>query len=167
MPDTEYAARLATRDDAAVIVDFNLAMARETESLELSQATLAAGVRHLFDNPQFGFYVVAEARGPGGGAGECAGSLLITYEWSDWRDGLFWWVQSVYVRAEHRRRGVYTVLDEFVKRLAAEDPRVRGFRLYVERENVAAQHTYERLGMSETHYKMYEAALERAAAEKS
>ena len=156
MSDTEYTARLATRDDAAVIVKFNLAMARETESLELSPATLAAGVSNLFDNPQFGFYVVAEARGPGGGAGECAGSLLITYEWSDWRDGLFWWVQSVYVAPEHRRRGVYTVLYEFVKRLAAADPRVRGFRLYVERENAAAQKTYERLGMSASHYVMYE-----------
>ena len=130
-------------------------MARETESLELSPATLASGVRALFDNPQFGFYVMAEARGAGD-AVECAGSLMITYEWSDWRDGLFWWVQSVYVRAEHRRRGVYTVLYEFVKRLAAADPRVRGFRLYVERENAAAQKTYERLGMSASHYVMYE-----------
>jgi ribosomal protein S18 acetylase RimI-like enzyme len=155
MRDTEYAARLATRDDAAIIVEFNLAMARETESLELSPATLASGVNNLFDNPHFGFYVMAEARGAGG-AVESAGSLMITYEWSDWRDGLFWWVQSVYVRAEHRRRGVYTVLYEFVKRLAAEDPRVRGFRLYVERENAAAQKTYERLGMNASHYVMYE-----------
>src|SRR5918998_4000607 len=155
MRDTEYTARLATRDDAAVIVEFNLAMARETESLELSPATLASGVRNLFDNPHFGFYVVAEARGAGG-APECAGSLLITYEWSDWRDGLFWWVQSVYVKPEHRRRGVYTVLYEFVKSLAAADPRVRGFRLYVERENAPAQKTYERLGMNASHYVMYE-----------
>jgi len=158
MPDNVYAARLATRDDAAVIVEFNLAMARETESLELSPATLAAGVQHLFDNPHFGFYAVAEARGAGGAA-VCAGSLLITYEWSDWRDGLFWWVQSVYVRAEHRRRGVYTALYEFVKRLAAADPRVRGFRLYVERENAAAQKTYERLGMNASHYVMYEETI--------
>lgn len=160
MSDIEYAARLATRDDAAVIVKFNLAMARETESLELSPATLAAGVKNLFDNPQFGFYVVAETRGDAGPV-ELAGSLLITYEWSDWRDGLFWWVQSVYVRAEHRRRGVYTVLYEFVKRLAAADPRVRGFRLYVERENVAAQKTYERLGMNASHYVMYEETISR------
>jgi ribosomal protein S18 acetylase RimI-like enzyme len=90
---------------------------------------------------------------------------MITYEWSDWRDGLFWWVQSVYVKPEHRRRGVYTVLYEFVKALAAADPSVRGFRLYVERENAAAQRTYERLGMSESHYKMYEELLERAADE--
>ncbi|HYN85975.1 MAG TPA: GNAT family N-acetyltransferase [Pyrinomonadaceae bacterium] len=155
MRDTLYTARPATRDDAAVIVEFNLAMARETESLELSPATLAAGVRNLFDNPQFGFYVVAETRGDAGPV-EPAGSLLITYEWSDWRDGIFWWVQSVYVRDGHRRRGVYTVLYEFVKRLAAADPRVRGFRLYVERENAAAQKTYERLGMSASHYVMYE-----------
>ena len=151
----EYAARLATRDDAAVIVKFNLAMARETESLELSQGTLAAGVSNLFDNPQFGFYVVAETRGDAGPV-EIAGSLMITFEWSDWRDGLFWWVQSVYVRAGHRRRGVYTALYEFVKQLAAADPRVRGFRLYVERENAPAQKTYERLGMNASHYVMYE-----------
>ena len=155
MGDTEYTARLATRDDAAVIVEFNLAMARETESLELPPATLAAGVKNLFDNPQFGFYVVAETRGDAGPV-EIVGSLLITYEWSDWRDGLFWWVQSVYVKPEHRRRGVYTVLYDFVKTLAAEDPRVRGFRLYVERENAAAQKTYERLGMNASHYVMYE-----------
>jgi GNAT superfamily N-acetyltransferase len=160
MSEIEYAARVATRDDAAVIVEFNLAMARETESLELSPATLASGVSHLFDNPHFGFYVVAETRGAAGPV-EIAGSLMITFEWSDWRDGLFWWVQSVYVPAGHRRRGVYTVLYEFVKRLAAAEARVRGFRLYVERENAPAQKTYERLGMSASHYVMYEEVIRR------
>ncbi len=148
--EAELKIRRATPDDAPALVGFNLAMARETESLELSEEILTAGVRNLFANPQFGFYLIAEV------AGEAVGSMMITYEWSDWRDGLFWWVQSVYVRPDHRRRGVYRQLYDYVKREAARDPRVRGFRLYVERENLAAQKTYERLGMSETHYKMFE-----------
>ena len=151
--------RRAKPGDAQTLVEFNRAMALETEALELSEETLASGVRNLFENPQFGFYVVAEDGG-GGVAAEPVGSLMITYEWSDWRDGLFWWIQSVYVRPDFRRRGVYRSLYLFAKREAARDPRVRGFRLYVERENRIAQETYERLGMAETHYKMFEELLD-------
>ena len=153
MRDTEYTARLATHDDAPIIVEFNLAMARETEAKELAPEVLRAGVAHFIERPRYGFYLVAEE------AGRVVGSLMVTYEWSDWRDGLFWWIQSVYVRPEFRRRGVYRRLYEFVKQLAAREPNVRGFRLYVERENLAAQSTYERLGMRESHYLMYEETL--------
>ena len=146
--------RRATQSDARVLVEFNRAMALETEALELSEETLSAGVRNLFENPQFGFYVVAED------GGAPVGSLMITYEWSDWRDGLFWWIQSVYVRPDYRRRGIYRSLYMFAKREAARDPRVRGFRLYVEKGNRVAQETYERLGMAETHYKMFEELCE-------
>ena len=142
--------RRAEARDARSLVEFNLAMARETEAKELAPEVLGAGVARFIGRPEYGFYLVAED------AGRLVGSLMVTYEWSDWRDGLFWWIQSVYVLPSHRRRGVYRRLYEHVKRLAAEAPDVRGFRLYVEKENRAAQATYEQLGMSETHYLMYE-----------
>ena len=151
MSEATFSVRRAAARDREVIVEFNLAMARETEAKELSPEVLRAGVAHFIERPQYGFYVVAED------GGQVVGSLMITYEWSDWRDGLFWWVQSVYVRPADRRRGVYRRLYEHVKRLAAADGTdVRGFRLYVEKENRVAQTTYEQLGMAETHYKMYE-----------
>ncbi len=148
--------RLADEHDVDALVRFNRAMARETEAKDLAVETLTAGVRNLLRNDQYGFYVVAEAA-DAEGQQKVVGSLMITYEWSDWRDAVFWWIQSVYVAPEFRRRGVYRRLYDFVKERAAEQ-NVCGFRLYVERENVAAQRTYERLGMTETHYKMYEEA---------
>jgi ribosomal protein S18 acetylase RimI-like enzyme len=151
LSEATFSVRRAAARDREVLVEFNLAMARETEAKELAPEVLRAGVAHFIERPQYGFYVVAED------AGEVVGSLMITYEWSDWRDGLFWWIQSVYVRPADRRRGVYRRLYEHVKRLAAaDDSEVRGFRLYVEKENRVAQTTYERLGMAETHYLMYE-----------
>ncbi len=153
-----FTLRLARETDVETLVEFNRAMARETEGLELPPETLTAGVRNLLGRLRYGFYVVAE-HADGRGAREAAGTLMVTYEWSDWRDGLFWWIQSVYVRPEYRRRGVYRRLYEFVKQLAAREPNVRGFRLYVERENRTAQSTYERLGMKESHYLMYEETL--------
>ena len=152
--ERKWSVRLAEERDAPALVEFNRAMARETEAKELDAAVLTAGVRGLFRQPQYGFYVVAEAAESG--ASEVIGSLMVTYEWSDWRDGLFWWIQSVYIKPGFRRRGVYRSLYEFVKAHAAEDASVRGFRLYVERENAAAQRTYESLGMAETHYRLYE-----------
>ena len=157
--------RRATPGDAQTLVEFNRAMALETEALELSEETLASGVRHLFENPQFGFYVVAEDEGGGGVTAEPVGSLMITYEWSDWRDGLFWWVQSVYVKPLYRRHGIYRRLYDHVRRMAEDDSTVRGFRLYVERENTAAQATYKRLGMQETHYRMFEELISAGARE--
>jgi ribosomal protein S18 acetylase RimI-like enzyme len=142
--------RLANARDVAALVEFNRAMARETEALELLPEVLTAGVENLLRQTQFGFYVIAES------GTEAVGSLMVTYEWSDWRDGLFWWIQSVYIKPEFRRRGLYRRLYEFVKARAAREPNVRGFRLYVEKQNTPAQQTYERLGMSETHYLMYE-----------
>lgn len=126
-------------------------MARETEDRELDRQTVTAGVRALFEHPEHGFYVVADA------GDRLAGSLMITTEWSDWRDGLFWWIQSVYVRPEHRRQGVYRALYRFVEDLSRERPEVCGFRLYVDRDNHRAQETYRSLGMSRTGYLVYEA----------
>ncbi|MCX7011559.1 MAG: GNAT family N-acetyltransferase [Candidatus Sumerlaeota bacterium] len=142
--------RLADERDAQTLTDFNLAMARETEGRDLARAIVQAGVRSLFQHPEAGFYVVAEKDG------RIAGSLMITREWSDWRNGVYWWIQSVYVRKEFRRQGVYRRLYEFVKSELARDENVCGFRLYVEKDNHIARKTYETLGMIETPYRMYE-----------
>lgn len=150
--NNELNIRRATVDDVDTLVKFNQAMALETEGKELADNVLRPGVEGLFARPEYGFYLIAE---PTAGAGGTAGSLMITFEWSDWRNGLFWWIQSVYVTPEWRRRGVYTALYDHVKELASAE-NVCGFRLYVEKENVAAQKTYARLGMSETHYLMFE-----------
>ena len=142
--------RLATAGDAAVLAEFNAAMALETEGKELLPEVIGAGVRSLLARPGSGFYVVAEDDG------KVVGSLLITKEWSDWRNGDFWWIQSVYVRPAWRRQGVYKRLYRHVQEQAAKDPAVCGFRLYVERENKQAQSTYRTLGMKETRYLVFE-----------
>jgi ribosomal protein S18 acetylase RimI-like enzyme len=143
--------RLATPQDAPVLVEFNAAMALETEQKELLPDVIGAGVHSLLGNPAAGFYVVAESEE------RVVGSLMITKEWSDWRNGTFWWIQSVYVRPEFRRQGVYKRLYRHVQERAANDPAVCGFRLYVERENARAQATYQALGMKETRYLVFEA----------
>jgi ribosomal protein S18 acetylase RimI-like enzyme len=143
--------RLATEVDAQAIVEFNRAMALETERKELLPEVIGAGVRALLANPVSGFYVVAEEER------RAIGALMITKEWSDWRNGEFWWIQSLYVRPEFRRRGVFRRLYARVQEMAAREPRVCGFRLYVERENAAAQAVYRALGMQETGYRVYEA----------
>src|SRR5437762_752787 len=132
----EIRSREATVTDAGVIVAFQQAMARETESVELEPAVVTRGVRAVFDQPSRGRYFVAEAEG------NVIASLLITYEWSDWRDGNVWWIQSVYVEAAHRRRGVYARMYEHVKGIALADAGVRGIRLYVDRRNTLAQDVY-------------------------
>ena len=142
--------RLATAGDAAVLAEFNAAMALETEGKELLPEVIGAGVRSLLGRPGSGFYLVAED------GGQVVGSLLVTKEWSDWRNGDFWWIQSVYVRPAWRRQGVYKRLYRHVQELAAKDPAVCGFRLYVERENKQAQSTYRTLGMKETRYLVFE-----------
>lgn len=144
------ACRIAKVDDTSVLVEFNRAMALETESKVLDPSVLWQGVAALLENSDLGFYVVAEYDGG------VAGALMVTTEWSDWRNGVFWWIQSVYVRPEFRRRGIYRRLYQFVKDMAAEDSSVCGFRLYVAQDNVAAQEVYKTLGMSPTHYWIFE-----------
>lgn len=142
--------RQAVLADAAVIAEFNQYMALETEHKELIPELILAGVQSLLANPSYGFYLVAELDGL------VVGSLLITTEWSDWRNGVFWWVQSVYVRAEYRRQGIYRKLYAAVKALATAQGNVCGFRLYVEKDNQNAQTTYQDLGMQMTDYLIYE-----------
>ena len=146
--------RQAKTSDAGVIADFNARMARETERRRLKSNTVLAGVRNLLKDPAKGQYFVAEIEQNGK---RCiAGQLLITYEWSDWRNGNFWWIQSVYVPKEFRGQGVFGALFQHVNGLARARKDVCGLRLYVEAENATAQRTYERLGMKPTHYKMFE-----------
>jgi len=142
--------RPAVPADEETLVAFNLRMARETEDRQRDPAVLAAGVRAVLQDRALGFYLVAE------GAGKPVGSLMVTTEWSDWRNGTFWWIQSVYVLPEFRRSGVFRALYEEVHARARTAPRVCGCRLYVERDNAAAQATYTRLGMTETNYKLFE-----------
>lgn len=136
--------------DTTVLAGFNMAMAEETENLKLLPDVITAGVSAILGDPARGFYLVAES------AGEIVGALMVTSEWSDWRNGFFWWIQSVYVRPEYRRLGIYRHLHEHLRELARSQPDVCGLRLYVERENARAQATYMRLGMHETHYLLYE-----------
>lgn len=144
--------RVAQRGDIANIAAWNVAMAWETEQKRIDPALLERGVSAVFDEPRRGFYMVAERDGVP------VGCLLVTYEWSDWRCGDFWWIQSVYVVAEARRGGVFRSMYEAVEQRARES-RAVGLRLYVETENQRAQGTYAGLGMERCHYFMYEAML--------
>jgi GNAT superfamily N-acetyltransferase len=142
--------REANVTDRDTIVDFQIAMARETEDVALDRDVCTRGAQAVFDDPSHGRYFVAEEDG------RVVASLLITDEWSDWRNGVVWWIQSVYVRPENRRQRIYAGLYEHVKRIVDSDAHVRGIRLYVDRRNVAAQHVYTRLGMNGEHYQVFE-----------
>ena len=141
--------RAAQADDGEILAAFNAAMALETEHKTLDPAVLHAGVAAVLAQPARGFYLVAEIDG------RIAGCLMVTFEWSDWRNGDWWWLQSVYVVPEHRRHGVFRALYADVERRAIERADVVGIRLYVERDNARAQRTYASLGMHEDHYRMY------------
>ena len=142
--------RPASLDDLEALVSFNASMALETEGKTLDMELLRQGTRAVFDSSERGFYLVAEADG------SPVGSLLVTYEWSDWRNGWFWWIQSVYVRPERRRMGVYSAMHRWIIDTARAKPDVCGVRLYVDRNNAAARETYRSLGMGESHYDMFE-----------
>ncbi len=142
--------RVAEKDDLNLLVSFNQLMAKETEGKVLDQNILSKGVGNLIADKSKGFYLVAELDG------QVVGSLMVTTEWSDWRNAVFWWIQSVYVLPQQRRKGVYAKLYAKVKSLAEQQKDVCGFRLYVEKENLVAQKTYQSLGMHESHYLMFE-----------
>ena len=142
--------RRATVQDMDVLVEFNAAMALESEGKTLDQRRLRDGVTPLLDGDDRGFYLVAEAEG------RVVGQLMVTYEWSDWRNAHFWWIQSVYVASDWRRRGVYRRLHEYVLDQARLRGDVCGVRLYVDRDNHVAQQVYSSLGMDRSHYDMFE-----------
>lgn len=147
---TDYVIRDAVPADAALLAGFNRAMALETESRDLAPGVVEAGVRAVFEADGHGFYLVAES------AGEVIGALMVTFEWSDWRNGRFWWIQSVYVQPGHRRNGVFRRLYRHARDRARASGDACGLRLYVDRGNGGAQRTYGSLGMSETGYLLYE-----------
>ncbi len=147
---TEITVRFAEKQDAPILIHFNRAMALETEQKELLPEVISKGVERLFTNPEHGFYVVAECNK------RIVGSLMITTEWSDWRNRMFWWIQSVYVLPEERRKGIYTRLYQFIQESASNNPDICGFRLYVEKNNLLAKNAYSTLGMNPTQYEIYE-----------
>ena len=142
--------RPAESRDAQMIAEFNAAMALETEDLTLDFPRVRAGVEAVLGDASKGFYLAAESEGG------VVGQLMVTFEWSDWRNGVFWWIQSVYVQPDSRGQGVYKALYAETQRRAAEAGNVCGIRLYVEHENRRAQQAYERLGMKNTAYHLYE-----------
>ena len=145
--------RKAVLADAPVIADFNLQLARESEGLTLEAARVEAGVAAMLKDPAKGIYYVAEA------GGKVAGQLMITYEWSDWRNGNIWWIQSVYVKPEFRRAGVFRALFNHLQELTRARTDVCSLRLYVHAENTRAAQSYERLGMTRTQYEVFELDL--------
>jgi GNAT superfamily N-acetyltransferase len=142
--------RDAELSDISTIVDFQIAMAMETEQKSLDRAICTAGVQAVFEDSARGRYFVADL------GGRVVASLLITYEWSDWRNGNFWWLQSVFVSDNARGHGVFRTMFDHVRDRAARDSTVCGLRLYVDQRNARAQEVYRRLGMNGDHYQVFE-----------
>jgi len=150
--------RPALPADLAFIASGNAAMALETEHKILDPGTVHAGVAAALEDPSRGRYYVAEIDG------EVVGQLMYTFEWSDWRNGMFWWIQSVYVLPQARRRGVFRALYEHIEALSKSTPGVCGLRLYVELDNVRAQQTYLGCGMQDAGYRIMEVDYSKATA---
>jgi len=142
--------RKAIKEDWPDIACFQIAMALETENINLDPHTVEKGVKAVFDDPAKGIYFVAEQDGL------VVGSLMITFEWSDWRNGNVWWIQSVYVKPEFRRNGAFKNLYSHVKQIVSENPNLRGIRLYADKNNKVAHKTYHNLEMNSEHYAMFE-----------
>lgn len=142
--------RKATDTDSESIVEFQLAMAWETEQLRLDEPTVVKGVAAVFADSSKGTYYVAETEG------KVVGSLLTTFEWSDWRNGTVLWIQSVYVRPAYRKRSIFSRLYRHIQELVAANADLRGIRLYADKTNTSAHDVYEHLGMTAEHYQMYE-----------
>ena len=142
--------RQGTTSDINRIAEFQQALAQESEGKTLDDDLLLKGIQKIFQDEGRGFYLIAES------GDQVVGALMITYEWSDWRNANFWWIQSVYVDSKWRRQGVYRALHDYVDDIARSRNDICGIRLYVERNNTVAQQTYNSLGMSQSHYHLYE-----------
>lgn len=140
----------ANIQNAEVIASFQVLMAKETEDINLDQDTVNKGVRAVFEDPWKGFYIIAVSDE------KVIASLLLTNEWSDWRNGNILWIQSVYVLSEYRGQGVYRQMFEFVKNKIKSDENIMGLRLYVDKTNQKAQAVYAALGMNGDHYATFE-----------
>jgi ribosomal protein S18 acetylase RimI-like enzyme len=144
--------RKARQEDLHDLVEFQIRMALESENLALELPIVTKGIQALFEQPFLGQYYVVEDLEEA----QIVGCLLVTFEWSDWRNGHIWWVQSVYVDPQFRRQGIFTKLYRGIQNMAMADSNVRGIRLYVENHNKQALTTYEKLGMDSTRYKVCE-----------
>jgi len=144
-----FAIRAANPADAPIICEFNRRLAEESEGKILDPEILSRGVAAVLADPSRGRYFVAEE------AGQVLGQIMITFEWSDWRNAWMWWIESVYVRADARRRGIFRALYNHVHDAALADPNVIGLRLYVEQENHVAQQTYRDLGMEPMNFLLF------------
>jgi len=142
--------RKATRSDIPVLVDFQCLLATESENVTLDTDILTKGMTAMFDDPSKGVYYVAVD------GSEIAGCHMITYEWSDWRNGMVLWIQSVYVKESHRKKGIFKKMYDNLADLIKKDPGLRGLRLYVDKSNERAMKTYEAMGMDGSHYTVYE-----------
>ncbi len=149
-----FIVRPARPDDVDALVAFSAAMARETEGRALELERLRRGTLAVFASPERGFYLVAEL--PGDPPGRLIGQLMVTYEWSDWRNATFWWIQSVYVHPSWRQRGVYRRMHEFILQQARSRSDVCGVRLYVEQNNALAKTTYDHVGLTRSAYVVFE-----------
>ena len=142
--------RPANPEEIHIIVDFQIAMASETENLSLDIQTVTQGVKAVFENPEKGKYYVAEENGT------VTASMLTTFEWSDWRNKTVSWIQSVYVRPEHRKKGLFKLMYKHIKDKIAKKTEFSGIRLYVDKTNINAQKVYEKVGMNGNHYQLFE-----------
>ena len=142
--------RKATKEECNTIVEFQLAMAKETEGIDLDRPTVEKGVKAVFSDSTKGNYYIAEEDG------RIAGSLLTTFEWSDWRNGTILWIQSVYVHPDFRRQGVYRSLYAHLKEQVQNDKKLNGIRLYADKSNITAHKTYIKMGMNHDHYVTFE-----------
>lgn len=142
--------RIAERKDIYSILKFQLEMAKETEGVELEYSVVEKGINAVLNDSSKGRYYVAESNG------KVVGSLLTTYEWSDWRNGTVLWIQSVYIEPQYRRKGIYSMLYEHVKNYVIKNPDLKGIRLYADKSNETAQKVYRKLGMSPDHYITFE-----------
>ena len=146
----DFNVRQAVPADVDTLIEFNRTMAAETEGRALEPGVVAAGVRAVLGHPNRGRYFVAEHQG------RVRGMAMITYEWSDWHNAWFWWLQSVYVRPEWRRRGVFAALYDHITRAARRRGDVCGIRLYVDQDNTSAIKTYNKLGIAGGRYVVHE-----------
>lgn len=148
--------RKAERKDVEAIAGFNMKLALETEGKKLDIETVVNGVAAVVKDPHKGFYIVAETRTD---VFQLVGQLLITFEWSDWRNQCFWWIQSVYVAKEFRNQRIFSELYQHITELANQNGKVTGLRLYVAQDNDSAKRVYTTLGLKQTSYEVFEHAL--------
>jgi ribosomal protein S18 acetylase RimI-like enzyme len=141
--------REAVKSDIVILAKNNQALANETENIDLNWNTILSGVSNALDREDCHYFVAETNK-------MVVGQALITYEWSDWRNGLIWWIQSVFVSSNFRKQGVFRALFNHIKNLARNNPQVKALRLYVIQDNLSGKKTYEALGMKDSGYILYE-----------